>query len=65
LIKKSKRQDPFLEQDWDATTFEDIDWKGMQSSFGHLTKGRQFQLSKYAPQLDPDTTSASHPRQQH
>jgi hypothetical protein len=48
LIKKSKRHDPFLKQDWDATTFEDIDWKGMRSSFGGLTKGRQFQLSKYA-----------------
>jgi hypothetical protein len=29
LIKKSKRHDPFLEQHWDATTFEDINWKGM------------------------------------
>jgi hypothetical protein len=29
LIKKSKRHDPFLEQDWDAATFKDIDWKGM------------------------------------
>jgi hypothetical protein len=29
LIKKSKWHDPFLKQDWDAATFEDIDWKGM------------------------------------
>jgi hypothetical protein len=33
LIKKSKRHNPLIEQDWDATTtFTDIDWKGMQSS---------------------------------
>jgi hypothetical protein len=48
LIKKSKRHYPFLEQVWDAATFEDIDWKAVRSSFGRLTKGRQFQLSKYA-----------------
>jgi hypothetical protein len=53
LIKKSKRHDPFLKQDWNATTFEDIDWKGMQSSFGRLTKGRQFQLSKYTHNWTP------------
>jgi hypothetical protein len=53
LIKKSKRHDPFLKQDWDAATFEDIDWKGMRSSFGHLTKGQQFQLSKSAHNWTP------------
>jgi hypothetical protein len=53
LIKKSKRHNPFLEQDWDATTFEDINWKGVRSSFGRLTKGRQFQFSKYAHNWTP------------
>jgi hypothetical protein len=53
LIKKSKWHDPFLKQDWDAATFEDIDWKGMWSSFGCLTKGQQFQLSKYAHNWTP------------
>jgi hypothetical protein len=48
LIKKSKRHDPFLDQDWDASMFDDIDWKSVQSSFGLLTKGQQFQLAKYA-----------------
>jgi hypothetical protein len=27
------------------TTFNDINWKSMQSSFGRLTKGQQFQLA--------------------
>jgi hypothetical protein len=27
--KKSKQHDPFLEADWDMTTFNDIDWKSM------------------------------------
>jgi hypothetical protein len=53
LIKKSKRQVPFLEQVWDAATFDDINWKAMRSSFGRLTKGRQFQLSKYAHNWTP------------
>jgi hypothetical protein len=44
LIKKSKRHDPFLEQDWDAATFKDINWKGMQSSFSHLTKAASSNL---------------------
>jgi hypothetical protein len=48
LIKKSKRHDPFLEADWDMTTFNNIDWKSMRSSFGHLTKGQQFLLAKFA-----------------
>jgi hypothetical protein len=53
LIKKSKRHDLFLEADWDMTTFNDIDWKSMQSSFGCLTKGRQFQLAKIAHNWTP------------
>jgi hypothetical protein len=48
LFKKSKRHDQFLDQDWDASMFDDIDWKSDRSSFGLLTKGQQFQLAKYA-----------------
>lgn len=29
LIKKSKRHNPFLDSDWDSTTFDDIDWKSV------------------------------------
>jgi hypothetical protein len=39
LIKKSKRHNPFLDSDWDSTTFDDIDWKSVRSSFGQLSKG--------------------------
>jgi hypothetical protein len=39
LIKKSKRHDPFLAADWQGTTFDDINWKSIRSSFGRLTKG--------------------------
>jgi hypothetical protein len=53
LIKKSKWHDPFLEADWDMTTFNDIDWKSVQSSFGHLTKGQQFQLAKFTHNWTP------------
>jgi hypothetical protein len=53
LITKSKRHDPFLDRDWDTATFDDIDWKGVRSSFGRLSKGRQFQLSKYAHNWTP------------
>jgi hypothetical protein len=45
LIKKSKWHDPFLASDWQGTMFDNIDWKSVQSSFGCLTKGQQFQLS--------------------
>jgi hypothetical protein len=53
LIKKSKWHDPFLEADWDMTMFNDIDWKSVQSSFGHLTKGQQFQLAKFTHNWTP------------
>jgi hypothetical protein len=53
LIKKSKWHDPFLPANWQGTMFNDIDWKSVQSSFGRLTKGRQFQLSKYAHNWTP------------
>jgi hypothetical protein len=48
LIKKSKWYDPFLAADWEMTTFNNIDWKSMRSSFGCLTKGWQYQLAKLA-----------------
>jgi hypothetical protein len=53
LIKKSKRHDPLLEHDWDAATFKDINWKGVLSSFSRLTKGCQFQLTKYSHNWTP------------
>jgi hypothetical protein len=53
LIKKSKQHNPFLASNWQGTTFDDIDWKSVRSSFGHLTKGRQFQLSKHAHNWTP------------
>jgi hypothetical protein len=53
LIKKSKWHDPFLASNWQGTTFDDIDWKSVRSSFGCLTKGWQFKLSKYAHNWTP------------
>jgi hypothetical protein len=35
------------------TTFNDIDWKSMQSSFGLLTKGQQYQLAKFTHNWTP------------
>jgi hypothetical protein len=53
LIDKSNQHDPFLTTPWEDTTFNDIDWKSVRSSFGRLSKGRQFQLSKYAHNWTP------------
>jgi hypothetical protein len=39
LIKKSKWHDPFLASNWQGTTFDDIDWKSIRSSFGCSPKG--------------------------
>jgi hypothetical protein len=35
------------------TTFNDINWKSMRSSFGRLTKGQQFQLAKFTHNWTP------------
>jgi hypothetical protein len=35
------------------TTFNDINWKSVQSSFGCLTKGWQYQLAKFAHNWTP------------
>jgi hypothetical protein len=53
LIDKSNRHDPFLTTPWEDTTFDDINWKSVRSSFDRLSKGRQFQLSKYTHNWTP------------
>jgi hypothetical protein len=53
LIDKSNQHDPFLTTPWEDTTFDNIDWKSVRSSFGRLSKGRQFQLSKYTHNWTP------------
>jgi hypothetical protein len=53
LIAKSKQHDPFLTVPWDDVTRNDINWNSVWSSFDQISKGWQFQLSKYAHNWTP------------
>jgi hypothetical protein len=53
LIKKSKKHDPFITDDWDDATFDDINWKSVQASLESKTKGEHYQLSKFINNWTP------------
>jgi hypothetical protein len=53
LITESQQHDPFIPSDWSDSTFNDINWKNLQSSFKNLSAGRQYQLSKFAHNWTP------------
>jgi hypothetical protein len=53
LIKKSKKHDPFITDDWDDATFNDIDWKSVQASLESKTTGEHYQLSKFINNWTP------------
>jgi hypothetical protein len=53
LIKKSQQHDPLIPNDWSDDTFNDIDWKSVQSSIKWKPVVQQFQLAKYAQNWTP------------
>jgi hypothetical protein len=48
LIERSQRRDKFIPSVWTEATFDDIDWKAVESSINSMTMGRRIQISKFA-----------------
>jgi hypothetical protein len=48
-----KKHDPFITDDWDDATFDDIDWKSIQASLESKTTGEHYQLSKFINNWTP------------
>jgi hypothetical protein len=53
LIKKSKKHNPFITDDWDDATFDDINWKSVQASLESKTTREHYQLSKFINNWTP------------
>ena len=53
IIKDSKKRDKFIPNDWTDATFDDVDWKAINSSLKAVSIGRRFQLSKFAHEWTP------------
>ena len=53
IIEDSKKRDKFIPNDWSDATFDDVDWKAINSSLKAVSIGRRFQLSKFAHEWTP------------
>ena len=53
IIEDSKKRDKFIPNDWTDATFDDVDWKAINSSLKAVSIGRRFQLSKFAHEWTP------------
>ena len=53
IINDSKKCDKFIPNDWTDATFDDIDWKVINSSLKAVSIGCHFQLSKFAHEWTP------------
>ena len=53
LINKSLCHDPFINDPWMDETFDNIDWKIIQSSFKPLPPSKKIQISKFVHDWTP------------